>query len=295
MAIAASELKLIWDSRLLQDCQNQDSQQQQSIVCWLLGENIEQLEDLSELELKIFHQTLDYRWRILRQRYLGVEPNEAYRRLMTRLSSLVGRHYPQQNPLMPNLNKQRKLVDLLETVIQEMIQGDCWLKQKMTWIRQCSEDEHLRNALWLTTIEEYCLRPIRNHPLIIDRLVSLLRRQVSEASMQTSASEILLDLLKDLKPSVPETPSSNCLKETQKWQEVQVKRLGLTQDFERYLTEKVGVLEGCWLRLYLQGKTQEAIATLLNLPIKTVYKLQEQVQYHALQLFSLKKASELVS
>ncbi len=47
--------------------------------------------------------------------------------------------------------------------------------------------------------------------------------------------------------------------------------------------------------LYLQGQTQEAIASSLNLPIKQVYRLREKISYHAIRVFALKSQPELVA
>lgn len=46
---------------------------------------------------------------------------------------------------------------------------------------------------------------------------------------------------------------------------------------------------------YLQGRSQEAIANTLNVPIEKLYRLREKVGYHALRIFSLKREPELVS
>jgi DNA-binding CsgD family transcriptional regulator len=67
------------------------------------------------------------------------------------------------------------------------------------------------------------------------------------------------------------------------------------QEFEHYLAEKVDPLAVEWLRLYLQGHSQEAIAKTLDLPIKQIYRLREKINYHAVKIFALKSRPELVA
>ena len=49
------------------------------------------------------------------------------------------------------------------------------------------------------------------------------------------------------------------------------------------------------MQLYLQGRSQEAIAQQLNLSTKEVYRLREKIAYHAMKVFGLKQQPELVS
>jgi len=45
-----------------------------------------------------------------------------------------------------------------------------------TWIAEVTSDLRLRNAMLFASTEEYCLRPVRNQPLIVHRFVNYLRR-----------------------------------------------------------------------------------------------------------------------
>jgi len=65
------------------------------------------------------------------------------------------------------------------------------------------------------------------------------------------------------------------------------------QKFLSYLQETIEPLAAQWLELHLQGKSQEAIATALDLPIKQVYRLREKISYHA-RVFAVKSQSNLV-
>jgi DNA-binding NarL/FixJ family response regulator len=83
--------------------------------------------------------------------------------------------------------------------------------------------------------------------------------------------------------------------EEQSWEQQQALRLTVQQEFEDYLREQLGEGAVQWLQLYLQGKTQEAIAQTLNLPIKQIYRLREKISYHAVRVFAIKSQPELVT
>jgi DNA-binding CsgD family transcriptional regulator len=83
--------------------------------------------------------------------------------------------------------------------------------------------------------------------------------------------------------------------DNQVWEEQQVLRQSVRQEFEAYLEDNLGVEAAQWLRLYLQGQSQETIANRLNLPIKQVYRMREKISYHAIRVFSIKGRPELVA
>jgi DNA-binding NarL/FixJ family response regulator len=83
--------------------------------------------------------------------------------------------------------------------------------------------------------------------------------------------------------------------DTQVWEEQQMLRMAVRQEFEAYLSENLGLEAVQWLRLYLQGRSQEAIAKALNKPVKEVYRLREKISYHAIRVFSIKEKQELVA
>ena len=76
--------------------------------------------------------------------------------------------------------------------------------------------------------------------------------------------------------------------------EQQMLRDQVKQELSRYLAQKLG-LGVKWLELYLQGHSQQAIASVLNLPVQEVYRLREKISYHAIRVFGLKHHPELVS
>jgi DNA-binding NarL/FixJ family response regulator len=83
--------------------------------------------------------------------------------------------------------------------------------------------------------------------------------------------------------------------DTQAFEEQQTLRKAVRKEFEAYLTENIGPEAAEWLRLYLQGQSQEAIASALNKPVKEVYRLREKISYHAIRVFSIKGKPELVA
>lgn len=82
------KLRQDWQSQLQIGCPSLSSADQDSVISWLLGENPQRLEELLTAQFAVTQQAMDYRYRILQQRYLGVPPERAYRQLLQRLSSL---------------------------------------------------------------------------------------------------------------------------------------------------------------------------------------------------------------
>jgi hypothetical protein len=60
-----------------------------SIIHWFLGSYLEQSHPFNSKDLDIAVQVMEYRYRILHQRYLGSRREGAYRNLIIRSWSLV--------------------------------------------------------------------------------------------------------------------------------------------------------------------------------------------------------------
>jgi phenylpropionate dioxygenase-like ring-hydroxylating dioxygenase large terminal subunit len=90
------------------------------------------------LGLALTRQAMEYRYRILRQRYLGQPQAQAYRHLTNRLSSLVLLRNKIRAFLAFSQDRTSTLVDVLQEVIQELLQRDRYLQQEITWIAQCT-------------------------------------------------------------------------------------------------------------------------------------------------------------
>lgn len=302
MAQVPEELAQFWQSRLLADYPQQRSEGRKSIVRWLLGQVPERLQSLAPGELAAIKKGMDYRYRILQQRYLTTSPTQAYRTLINRLGSLIVLREKIRAWVALSRDRQRTVTEVLQEVIQEMLNSDRHLREQLAWIAQCTTEERLRNSLLFATLEEYCLRPIRQQPLIAYRFLNFLQRsqragltQVPQKqTIQTVSSEItaaggdadinLLDLQSALE-----------YHEEQRQQERQALGLQVQAEFAAYLREKVGEEAVQWLELYLQEQSPEEIAICLNLSVKQIYRLREKVGYHAVNAFALKGKPELVA
>jgi len=68
--------KLRW---LSVECPEQSAANRESIIRWLLGKDLERFYLLNQTQLEITKQAMEYRYRILCQRYLGLAPEGACR------------------------------------------------------------------------------------------------------------------------------------------------------------------------------------------------------------------------
>ncbi|HEY9619844.1 MAG TPA: HetZ-related protein 2 [Crinalium sp.] len=298
----ADELAREWRSRLQADCPNQPPEVQEAIVRWLIGEDLDRFVGLSPAQQSVLQQAMDYRYRILQQRYLGVQPDLAYRKLIQRLSSLFLIRSKIRTWVALSRDRRRSVMDVLQEVIQELMQSDSYIRQQMTWISQCTPNPRLRNALMLTSVEEYCLRPIRNQPLLVYRFVNYLRRSQRGGMTQVPTGDLVRLVSEEITPDDADNPVSLLdnqavaqYQDEQAWEEQQTLRTSVKSEFVTYLEREVDPLAAQWLELHLQGKSQDAIAQELNLPIKQVYRLREKISYHAIRVFSVKQHSELVT
>ncbi len=298
----AEELAQKWRDRLVADCPNESPATRESIIRWLLGKDVERFDSLTKSELEIAWQAMDYRYRILRQRYLGVTQERAYRNLMTRLGSLVMLRNKIRTWVALSRDRQRAVVDVLQEVIQELLNSDRYLQQQVAWIAQCTKNSRLWNALLLAATEEYCLRPIRNQPLILYRFVNYLRRSGRGGITQVPTGDLVRLVSEEVVPDDTDNPVSLLdtqaiaqYQEAQAQEEQQAARNAVKEKFETYLEEQLGPDAVRWLHLYLQGKSQEAIARALNKPVNDVYRLREKISYHAIRVFAIKLQPELVA
>lgn len=298
----ATNLMQEWRDRLVNQCPEYSQKTRESIICWLMGKDLERFEQLDSLELALAQQAMAYRYRILRQRYLGVAPKQAYYHLTKKLGSLVLLRNKIQALAAFSHERASALADILQEVIQDLLQRDRYMQQQVAWIAECTSEPKLRNALVLATMEEYCLRPIRNQPLLIYRFVSYLRRTQQGGVTQLPKNQILRPLSDEVLVddsddsfSLPDTLAAAEYKHVQDLEERQALRMIVHKEFANYLGTQIGPIAVRWLHLYLQGKSQEAIAQQLSLSVKQVYRLREKISYHAVRVFGLKQQPELVS
>ncbi len=294
-----------WAHRITTECQGRNISQsivtQTSILHWLLGEDRQRWETLDLAQLKIAEQAMDYRWRILIQRYLGLPPAQAYKHLMQRLGGLAVLRDKIRAWLTLSNDRQRQVVDVLQEVIQEMLQGDKYIQQQIAWIGKCTTNQRLRDVLLFASIEEYCLRPVRNQPLLTHRFVNYLCRS-QKGGVTNIPQGDLIKLISD--EIVDDSDSTLSLldkqaqvdyQQQQEWAEDQVTRDRVKDKLRNYLIEQISPAAGLWLDLYLQGKSPAAIAIALKMEIDQVYRLREKIDYHTLKVFATKAESDLVA
>lgn len=301
MATIADKLAQYWHSRLAAECPEQSVQNRESIVDWLLGSDCTRFDNLSPRDLDIAKQAMEYRFKILVARYLGKGRDAAYRNLITRLGSLVTLRNKIQTWIALSRDRQRSVLDVLQEVIQELLQSDNYMLSVMASIAEFTSDPRLKNALLFASTEEYCLRPIRNQPLLVYRFVNYLRRtqrggltQVPTSDLVKLVSEEVLTDDSEGRVNLVDNQAIADYQEAQELEEQQTVRSEVKQEFEDYLKENLGEEAVLWLQMYLQGKTQDAIAKKLNKPIKEIYRLREKISYHAVRVFALKNKPELV-
>jgi hypothetical protein len=299
--IIIDRIAIQWAARIATEGAEQNATTQASIVNWLIGEDRQRWETLDLAHLKIAEQAMDYRWRILRQRYLGLPPERAYKNLMQRLGGLAVLRDKIRAWLTLSNDRQRNVLDVLQEVIQEMLQGDKYIQQQIAWIGQCTQNPRLRDILLFASIEEYCLRPIRNRPLLAHRFVNYLCRSqkggmtnIPQGDIVKLISDEIVDD-SDATLSLLDKQAQANYHQQQEWEEIQVIRDRVKDTLRNYLIEQISSEAGLWLDLYLQGKPPASIAIALEMEIGQVYRLREKIDYHTLKVFAIKAESELVS
>lgn len=298
----ADTLAFQWITQLEKDLPNENATTRDSILRWLLGEKPEHFATLNTQQYTIASSAINFVYRILQSRYLGVSPEVAYRNLIGRLGGLVMLRQKIKSWVSQSRDRHQTVVDVLQEVIQEMLNSDRYLQQKMKWIAQCTNDPRLRNSLLLATLEEYCLRPIHNQPLLVYRFLNYLKRtqrggltQVPQGDWVKLISEEILSEDNEESISFWDTQAFNQYQESQIMEEQQAIRQQVQKEFAEYLEKEVDPLAAQWLQLYLQGKSQDSIAQDLNIPIKQIYRLREKVSYHAIRVFAVKQSPQLVA
>lgn len=294
--VMADKMTSDWLLRLQKDHPEQSLAVCQSVVRWLLGENPERLNNLSTEDLAIAVKAIEYRYRILQQRYWQVSPEQGYRQLIKRLSGLFLVRNKIRTWIALSRDRQRTVVDVVQEVIQEMMRSDRHLAQQMNWIAICTQQSRLRNLLMLASVEEYCLRPIRNQPLITYRFVNYLRRSQKGGMTQVPTGELIRLVSDEIAPDDAEESLS--LLDIEAWNRYQDDQDELAQQslrhqvktsFMSYLSRHLDEVAVRWLDLHLKGFSQDQIAQTLDMPVQQVYRLREKISYHALKIFALRE------
>ena len=291
-----------WRDRLQADLPQQPTETRTAILQWLVGEDTARYEALGTRDLKIAKQAIGYRYRILHETYWGLPPNRAYQKLLQKLGGLFLIRSKVRTWIALSRDRKRAVKDVLQEVIQEMLQSDRHLQQQLRWIAQCTTRAQLRNLLTLATVEEYCLRPIRNQPLLVYRFVNYLRRSQRGGMTQVPSAELIQLISEEIGTdeadgtlSLLDFEAVSTYESQQAFEEQQRQREQVKERFFHYLRDTLDDTAAQWLDLHLQGYSQESIAQQLALSIKQVYRLREKISYHAVRIFTLKEQPELVA
>lgn len=296
------QLKQEWETRIREDYSQETSPNRESILAWLLGQNYQRFDSLNETQKQIFYKGIDFLYRTFQKRYFGVSPELAYKNLIGRLGGLVMVRQKIRLWLSQSRDRHQTVIEVLQEVIQEMLNSDRYLQEQLNYIATCTKESRLRNSFLLANLEEYCLRPIRNQPLFVYRFFNYLKRierggltQIPQGDWIKLISEDVLSENSEEILSLWDNQALIRYQETQVWEEQQLLREQVKKELIDYLEKELEPLAAQWLNLYLQGKSQDEIAKILELPVKQLYRLREKVSYHAIRVFALKQSPELVA
>ncbi|MEL6855291.1 MAG: hypothetical protein AAFO83_09280 [Cyanobacteria bacterium J06607_13] len=175
------------------------------------------------------------------------------------------------------------------------------MRAQTAWIAQCTSRLSLRNILTLATIEEYCLRPIRNQPLLVYRFVNYLRRSQRGGMTQVPSAELIHLISEEIGTddadgtlSLLDFEALDRYEVQKEHENQQASRELVKQQFSDYLSEKLGDTAVQWLDLHLQGYAQDSISRQLGLNVREAYRLREKISYHAIRIFTIKEQPDLV-
>ncbi|PZO23222.1 MAG: hypothetical protein DCF25_00945 [Leptolyngbya foveolarum] len=289
-----------WQQQLANDLPQQSAETHAAIAQWLVGP-LERFETMSQDDIKLAKKAMDYRYRIFITRYWGLSPERAYKSMLQKLGGLFLIRSKIRTWIALSRDRKRAVKDVLQEVIQEMLQSDRYMQEQTLWIKQCTNRASLRNLLTLATIEEYCLRPICNQPLLVYRFVNYLRRSQRGGMTQVPNAEIIQLISEEIGKDATEGSLSlldfealDRYEVEQDQQQQQINRQQVKQQFADYLQENLGNTAVQWLELHLQGYAQDSISRQLGLNVREAYRLREKVSYHAIRIFTLKEQPDLV-
>ncbi len=289
-----------WQERLLLELSDQPDATREAIVQWLVGEP-KRFESMGPKEIRLAKRAMDYRYRIFVSRYWGISPDRAYKRLLQKLGGLFLIRSKIRVWIALSRDRKRAVKDVLQEVIQEMLQSDRHMRAQTEWIGQCTPRVSLRSLLTLATIEEYCLRPIRNQPLLVYRFVNYLRRSQRGGMTQVPSAELIRLISEEIGTddadgtlSLLDFEALDRYEVQKEYQAQEAARQLVKQQFADYLANTLGDAAAQWLALHLQGYAQDSISRQLGLNVREAYRLREKISYHAIRIFTLKQQPDLV-
>lgn len=175
-----SEWQSIWQERLEADLPQTQPKLRRGVLNWLLETESIASDKSASIEAAASQQQLECRYRILHQRYLGIEPLQGYQRLLNRLGCLVTRYPKIRSRLSVNSEDRQTVCQLIQAVLEELLSQDAYLQGQKQQIAQCTEEPELRDALLFASLEAYCLQKSGSQCRFIECLIDFLRRQLAK-------------------------------------------------------------------------------------------------------------------
>ncbi len=125
-------------------------------------------------------QLINYRYRILKKRYLNKSPQGGYQSLIKRLSLIILKYPPIERKIRHSANHQQFILRLTGQVLEYMLNHEPEVQKTLDWIGQCTHNPDLRAAFVLASLEEYCCQSVNHQPLLLHCLRHFLEEQAAK-------------------------------------------------------------------------------------------------------------------
>lgn len=294
-------IKAEWEQRIQIELPNLNRLERASIIEWLLGEDRARLETIDLQQLIQIHKSIDYRFWILTQRYLGRSPNIAYKHLIERLGNAKTVYLLLSSGIAMSRDRHRRIFDVITEIVQDILEKDRNMQRQIAWIDRLTTNPRLKQALTIASIEEYCLRPVNNRSLLAHRCLNYLDREhrfgVTQIPRQNYI-QVVFEPDESIEGYIGSFFDSNAIADrVDRQASLESKSLydEIVSKLRISIADSLGVAAGIWIELYLQGKNASEIADILNMDIDRVYRLREKIDYHINQVFAFKNEAALVA
>ncbi|GBF80410.1 hypothetical protein [Aphanothece sacrum] len=184
MSKTTQDLYKIWYKRLREELPEQVDEKRRGILQWLLNGEISSDEQL------------EYRYRILRQRYLTVDSRQGYRLLITRLACLMISLSSVRTWMEHSGLSDQDLLRLLQKVIQKLVDQDPHWQKQVKQMAKLTQDGHLRQAFVLASLELYSLHSVNGQPWLFYLLRQSFRHQLETPIVQHNREYASSELIK---------------------------------------------------------------------------------------------------
>ena len=135
-----------------------------SITAWLEGCPETDHKSLSSEKTT---QLINYRYGILKKRYLNKSFQEGYQSLIKRLSIIILNYPPIERKFKYSANHQQFIFSLTGQMLDYMLKHDPEVQKTLDWVGKCTHHPNLRAAFVLASLEEYFCQSVNHKPLLI--------------------------------------------------------------------------------------------------------------------------------